>query len=45
MFVPYSPLNINDIYARGGTLNDAWADGFFAGSGHLHEERRDNRDA
>jgi hypothetical protein len=31
VFVPYSPVNINDIYAKGGTLNDAWADGFFAG--------------
>lgn len=25
------PLNINQVYARGGTLNDAWADGFFTG--------------
>jgi hypothetical protein len=31
VFVPYSPVNINEVYARGGTLNDAWADGFFAG--------------
>jgi MoaA/NifB/PqqE/SkfB family radical SAM enzyme len=29
VFVPYSPVNINEIYARGGTLNDAWADAFF----------------
>ena len=31
VFVPYSPVNINDVYAKGGTLNDAWAEGFFAG--------------
>ncbi len=30
-FVPYSPVNINDIYAQGGTINDMWADPFFAG--------------
>jgi hypothetical protein len=28
--VPYSPVNIKDIYARGGTLSDAWANPFFA---------------
>jgi MoaA/NifB/PqqE/SkfB family radical SAM enzyme len=31
VFVPYSPVNVNKIYATGGTLNDAWADAFFAG--------------
>jgi hypothetical protein len=31
VFVPYSPVNIKEIYARGGTLTDAWADPFFAG--------------
>jgi len=30
VFVPYSPVNIKDIYARGGTLNDVWAEPFFA---------------
>ncbi|MCE5259805.1 MAG: radical SAM protein [Chloroflexi bacterium] len=30
VFVPYSPVNVNDIYAKGGTLNDIWADPFFA---------------
>ena len=30
VFVPYSPVNINDIYANGGTLTDAWQEGFFA---------------
>jgi hypothetical protein len=31
VFVPYSPVNINQVYAGGGTLNDAWADRFFGG--------------
>ena len=30
VFVPYSPVNVNDIYAKGGTLNDIWANPFFA---------------
>jgi MoaA/NifB/PqqE/SkfB family radical SAM enzyme len=30
VFVPYSPININDAYANGKTLNDVWADPFFA---------------
>jgi len=30
VFVPYSPVNINQAYANGQTLNDAWADPFFA---------------
>jgi hypothetical protein len=30
VFVPYSPVNINAVYARGGTLNDVWAEPFFA---------------
>ncbi|HOG46557.1 MAG TPA: radical SAM protein [Anaerolineae bacterium] len=29
-FVPYSPLNIHDVYAGGGSLNDVWAHPFFA---------------
>ena len=29
VFVPYSPVNINDLYHNGGTLNDIWADPFF----------------
>lgn len=29
VFLPYSPVNIKDVYARGGTLNDVWADPFF----------------
>jgi MoaA/NifB/PqqE/SkfB family radical SAM enzyme len=30
VFVPYSPVNVRDIYAQGGTLNDVWANPFFA---------------
>jgi len=30
VFVPYSPVNVKDIYAQGGTLNDIWANPFFA---------------
>jgi MoaA/NifB/PqqE/SkfB family radical SAM enzyme len=31
VFVPYSPANIKDVYASGGTIEDAWAHPFFAG--------------
>jgi len=31
VFVPYSPVNINEAYARGKTLDDVWSDPFFAG--------------
>jgi len=30
VFVPYSPVNINEMYAKGGTLNDVWSNPFFA---------------
>ncbi len=30
VFVPYSPVNVNDIFAQGGTLNDIWTNPFFA---------------
>ncbi|HOG46558.1 MAG TPA: radical SAM protein, partial [Anaerolineae bacterium] len=30
VFVPYAPLNIHDVYARGQDLNDVWANPFFA---------------
>jgi len=30
VFVPYSPVNINDVYAQGRTLTDAWKEGFFS---------------
>jgi len=30
VFMPYSPVNVNDIFSKGGTLNDIWANPFFA---------------
>ncbi|MEN8692585.1 MAG: radical SAM protein [Desulfobacterales bacterium] len=30
VFVPYSPVNINDLYAEDKTLTDAWRESFFA---------------
>lgn len=30
VFVPYSPVNIHEVFARGGTINDAWAHPFLA---------------
>ncbi|TLN00101.1 radical SAM protein, partial [bacterium] len=30
VFMPYSPVNIHDVYARGGTLDDVWKQPFFA---------------
>ena len=29
VFMPYSPVNVNDAYAKGQTLNDIWAHPFF----------------
>jgi len=29
VFMPYSPVNIRDAYAKGKTLNDVWQDPFF----------------
>jgi MoaA/NifB/PqqE/SkfB family radical SAM enzyme len=29
VFVPYSPVNIKEVYAQGGTLNDVWNNPFF----------------
>jgi MoaA/NifB/PqqE/SkfB family radical SAM enzyme len=29
VFVPYSPVNVNDLYQNGGTLNDVWDHPFF----------------
>lgn len=31
VFVPFSPLNINDVYLKGGNLNSIWSDPFFSG--------------
>jgi len=30
VFMPYSPVNVKDVFARGGDLNDVWAEPFFA---------------
>jgi MoaA/NifB/PqqE/SkfB family radical SAM enzyme len=30
VFVPYAPVNVNELFARGGTLDDAWQHPFFA---------------
>ena len=30
VFMPYSPLNIHDVYAQGKNLNDVWRDPFLA---------------
>jgi len=30
VFMPYSPVNIKDIYAKGGTITDVWKEPFFA---------------
>jgi hypothetical protein len=29
VFVPYSPVNIKDVFARGGTLDDVWSEPLF----------------
>jgi len=29
VFMPYSPVNIKEVYTRGGTLNDVWQEPFF----------------
>jgi MoaA/NifB/PqqE/SkfB family radical SAM enzyme len=30
VFFPYAPVNVKDVFAMGGSLDDAWADPFFA---------------
>jgi MoaA/NifB/PqqE/SkfB family radical SAM enzyme len=30
VFFPYSPVNVRDVFARGGTLDEVWAQPFFA---------------
>ncbi len=30
VFMPYSPVNIHDIYVKGGTITDVWKQPFFA---------------
>ena len=31
VFMPYSPVNVNKVFAQGGTIEDVWAAPFFAG--------------
>lgn len=31
VFVPYSPVNLRELYAAGGTLDDVWREPFFRG--------------
>jgi hypothetical protein len=38
VFVPYSPVNINQLYTQGKTLTDAWREGFFTHIRHWQEE-------
>jgi MoaA/NifB/PqqE/SkfB family radical SAM enzyme len=42
VFVPYSPVNINQAYAQGKTLNDVWAEPFF---GSLRKWQKDYADS
>jgi MoaA/NifB/PqqE/SkfB family radical SAM enzyme len=30
VFMPYSPVNVRDVFARGGSLDEVWAQPFFA---------------
>jgi MoaA/NifB/PqqE/SkfB family radical SAM enzyme len=43
VFMPYSPVNINDAYAEGKTLNDVWAEPFFAGLREWQRPYRQNK--
>ena len=43
VFMPYSPVNINALYAQGKTLNDAWADPFFAGIRRWQQSYRQDK--
>ncbi|MDY6847109.1 MAG: radical SAM/SPASM domain-containing protein, partial [Chloroflexota bacterium] len=38
VFVPYSPVNINDIYAQGKTLDDVFMEPFFQDLRHLQSD-------
>ena len=40
VFVPYSPVNVKEIYARGGNLDDIWAEPFFAGLRNWQDQYR-----
>ena len=41
VFVPYSPVNIHQIYADGGNLTDVWKHPFFAGIRSWQKSYRD----
>ncbi len=43
VFVPYSPANVCQVYAAGGTLNDVWKEPFFAGIRNWQETYRKGR--
>lgn len=43
VFMPYSPVNIHDIYGQGKTLNDVWADPFFAGLRHWQQSYQQDK--
>ncbi len=40
VFVPYSPVNVCEVYGNGGTLNDVWKNPFFAGIRNWQETYR-----
>lgn len=40
VFVPYSPMDIREVYASGGNLNDIWKNPFFAGIRNWQETYR-----
>ncbi len=41
VFVPYSPVNVKDIYSNGGNLNDIYNDPFFADIRHWQKNGTD----
>ncbi len=44
VFMPYSPVNIKDVFARGGNLNDIWQEKFFTAlRGWQHSYKAQNR--
>lgn len=38
VFVPYSPVNVNDVFAQGKTMTDIWQESFFM---HIREWQED----
>lgn len=43
VFTPYAAVNIKEVYARGGTLNDVWAEPFFAAIRRWQKEYREQK--